>query len=225
MGNVRIIRPSYSSYGPVENKGMLLYYYSSNSIVRYYFWNRLRSLLNLAKFRPEDTVLEIGFGPGIIFPSLADVSNLIIGIDPLLQWIPCSPSSCFRIVKKMCKSEGIEGKVELVRGDAQNIPLQQEICDVVIATDVLEHVPDLSRSMREIERILKRDGTFLACIPMENFYRRNARRLFNLPGLSTDEHFYKEILGAIESVFRITKMQPYPRILPISVLVSARRKN
>jgi ubiquinone/menaquinone biosynthesis C-methylase UbiE len=204
---------------------MLVYYYSSNSIVRYYFWNRLRSLLDLVTFRPQDTVLEIGFGPGIIFPSLASVCGLIIGVDPMLEWIPGSPSGGSRIVKNMCKSEGIEEKVELMRADGQNIPFQQEICDVVIATDVLEHIPDLSRSMKEIERILKRDGTFLTCIPMENIYRRNARKLFNLPGLSADEHFYKEILDKIKSVFQITKMKPYPRVLPISLLLSARRKD
>lgn len=222
---MRIVRPSYSSYGLAEHKGMLVYYYSSNSIVRHYFWNRLRSLLDLAKFRPQDTVLEIGFGPGIVFPSLANVCSLIVGVDPMLEWIPGSPSRGFKIVKNMCKSEGIERKVELIRGDGQNIPLDREICDIVIATDVLEHIQDLSRSMKEIGRILKRDGSFLACVPMENIYRRNARRLFGLPGLSTDEHFYKEILDTIESVFQITKMKPYPRVLPISILLSARRKN
>jgi ubiquinone/menaquinone biosynthesis C-methylase UbiE len=221
---MKIIRPSYSSYGPVEQKGMLLYYYSSNRVVRYYFWSRLSSLFDLAEFHPKDTVLEIGFGPGVIFPSLANVCSSVIGVDPMLEWISDSPSSSFKIAKNMLKSERIEDKVELVRGDGQNIPLEQETCDVVVATDVLEHMPDLSRTMKEIDRILKKEGLLLACVPMENIFRRNARKILELPGLSSDEHFYKEILVKIESVFQITKMKLYPIMMPISLLVSARKK-
>jgi ubiquinone/menaquinone biosynthesis C-methylase UbiE len=215
---VKIIRPSYSSYGLLEPEGMLLYYYFSNSIIRHFFWGRLSSLLNLRRVRPQDKILEIGFGPGIVFPSLANLCNLVIGID---IFDLCN----FETVKNMCKSEKIEEKVELLRGDAQNISLRQETCDIAIAMDVLEHIPDLSRSMKEIERILKRDGSFLACIPMENFYRRTARRLFDLPPLHEDEHFYKEILDSIESSFRITKMKLYPSILPVCILLSAKKKN
>jgi ubiquinone/menaquinone biosynthesis C-methylase UbiE len=139
--------------------------------------------------------------------------------------ISTSPSANFRIVKTMCKSEGIEGKVELIRADAQNIPVQQETCDVVIATDVLEHIPDLLKNMREIERVLTKKGALLACIPMENFYRRTARRLFRLPELHEEEHFYKDILNDIKSVLHITKMKGYPAILPICVLITAKKKN
>jgi SAM-dependent methyltransferase len=225
VAHLKIFRPNYLSYGLVENRGMLVYYYSSNLIVRHYFWNRLRSLLDLVRLHPEDTVLEIGFGAGVTFPSLTKVCSLVIGVDPMLQWIAGSPSTGFRVVKTMCKLERIEDKVELIRGDGQNIPLGKEVCDVVIATDVLEHIPDLTKTMREIHWTIKRDGHLLACLPMENVYRRNARRLFNLPSLSEDEHFYKEILDNIESLFQITNMKPYPRAAPISLLLSARRKN
>jgi ubiquinone/menaquinone biosynthesis C-methylase UbiE len=197
---------------------MLLYYYFSNSIVRRFFWGRLSSLLNLSEVHPQDVILEIGFGSGIVFPSLADLCKLVIGIDIV--------NLCdFEIVKNMCKSENIKEKVELLRGDAQSISLQQETCDIVVAMDVLEHIPDLSRSMKEIKRILKRDGSFLACVPMENFYRRTARKLFNLPGLHEDEHFYKEILDSIRLEFQVTKTKLYPAILPICVLLSARKRN
>jgi ubiquinone/menaquinone biosynthesis C-methylase UbiE len=196
---------------------MLLYYYYSNSIVRRFFWGRLSSLLSLVDW-PQDTVLEIGFGPGVLFPSLANLSTLVVGTDLF-------DLEDFELVRNMCRSLRIEEKVRLLRGDAQNISLQQETCDIAIAMDVLEHIPDLSRSMKEIERILKRDGSFLACIPMENFYRRTARRLFDLPALHEDEHFYKEILDNIESSFRITKMKLYPSMLPVCILLSAKKKN
>lgn len=204
---------------------MLVYYYSSNSIVRYFFWGRISSLLSFTEFHPLDRVLEIGFGPGIMFPTLANVCDQVVGIDPLLNIEPGPPSSGFETVKNMCKAEAIKDKVEVLRGDGQNIPLQQETCDIVIAMDVLEHLPDLLRSLKEIARILKKNGSFLACIPMENLYRRTARRLFRLPELHEEEHFYKDILDDIKSVFSIAKMRMYPAILPICINLNAKKRS
>jgi ubiquinone/menaquinone biosynthesis C-methylase UbiE len=46
--------------------------------------------------------------------------------------------------------------------DAQSIPYDDETFDVVIANHMLYHVPDRSKAMGEIKRVLKRDGYLIA---------------------------------------------------------------
>lgn len=48
-----------------------------------------------------------------------------------------------------------------VQGDAHALPLADEVADVVVAGEVLEHVPDLDRVVAEIARILRPGGTVI----------------------------------------------------------------
>ena len=47
--------------------------------------------------------------------------------------------------------------VTLVQANAETLPFAKESIDIVVALDVLEHLEDDSCSMREIQRILKKD--------------------------------------------------------------------
>ena len=53
-----------------------------------------------------------------------------------------------------CKKKKI---VPLVQANAEILPFANESIDIVVALDVLEHLEDDSCSMREIQRILKKD--------------------------------------------------------------------
>jgi SAM-dependent methyltransferase len=54
------------------------------------------------------------------------------------------------------------GNFNLLNANAMNIPLPNETCDIVLANHMLYHVPDLPRTLAEIQRILKPGGTLLA---------------------------------------------------------------
>ena len=85
-------------------------------------------------------------------------------------------------------SEGMLGKArETLRGysgikyktiDIQDIPFDKETFDVVIANMMLYHVPDLSRGLREVRRVLKKNGTFYCATYGENGIMEYIRRLF-----------------------------------------------
>jgi ubiquinone/menaquinone biosynthesis C-methylase UbiE len=46
--------------------------------------------------------------------------------------------------------------------DAQDIPYKSNSFDIVIGNHLLYHVPDIPKALREIKRVLKRDGIFYA---------------------------------------------------------------
>lgn len=61
-----------------------------------------------------------------------------------------------------CQEKGL-GLVE--RGDICSMPFADESFDLVLATDVIEHVEDDGRALREIARVLKPGGVVLLTVP------------------------------------------------------------
>lgn len=61
-----------------------------------------------------------------------------------------------------CKTKGL-GPVE--RGDICAMPFADESFDLVLATDIVEHVDDDKRALREITRVLKPGGRVLLTVP------------------------------------------------------------
>lgn len=52
--------------------------------------------------------------------------------------------------------------------DVAEMPLADETFDVVMCTEVLEHVPDPARVIRELSRVLKRGGTLVVTAPFNS---------------------------------------------------------
>jgi len=66
--------------------------------------------------------------------------------------------------------------------DIQNIPFPEESFDIVIANFMLYHVPDLTKGLSEVKRVLKSGGTFYAATNSSKGmreYLHNAFKDFN----------------------------------------------
>jgi SAM-dependent methyltransferase len=58
-----------------------------------------------------------------------------------------------------------QAQTSAVIGDAQRLPFPNEVFDQVIASEVLEHVPDDSVAMSELTRVLKPGGVLAVTVP------------------------------------------------------------
>jgi SAM-dependent methyltransferase len=72
-------------------------------------------------------------------------------------------------------------------GDATRLPFADDMFDLVLAIEVLEHVPDPDRALRELRRV--GTSTLIASVPFEPVWRignmvrgRYLRDLGNTPG-------------------------------------------
>ncbi|WP_176611928.1 class I SAM-dependent methyltransferase [Actinomadura sp. WMMB 499] len=54
---------------------------------------------------------------------------------------------------------------ETVRGDALELPFPDDHFDAIVASEVLEHIPDDMRAMRELLRVLRPGGRLAATVP------------------------------------------------------------
>ena len=57
--------------------------------------------------------------------------------------------------------------LSVVRGDATSLPVRTESVDLVVAYDVLEHIPADKSAVAEIFRALRPGGTFLVAVPCD----------------------------------------------------------
>ena len=60
-------------------------------------------------------------------------------------------------------------QLHLVQGDAESLPFTEESFDLVSGLDILEHLEDDFRTLKEMMRVCKRDGFLLLTVPAYQF--------------------------------------------------------
>ena len=94
-------------------------------------------------------ILDVGCGTGALMKELEVYGN-VYGIDFSDQAVD------------FCKSRGI---VNVQKSVVEKIPYQDKYFDLVLALDVLEHIPDDKSGIKEIYRVLKPGGTVIIFVP------------------------------------------------------------
>jgi len=106
-------------------------------------------------FSPGCRVLELGCGPGTLWVENAS------RIPPDATFL-LSDLSDGMVSQARSALESLLPNFEFQAIDAQAIPMSDERFDVVIASHMLYHVPNLERALDEIRRVLKPGGRLYA---------------------------------------------------------------
>jgi ubiquinone/menaquinone biosynthesis C-methylase UbiE len=99
----------------------------------------------------EGRVLEIGIGTGLNLPLYPAQVEQVIGLDP---------SPRLLAMARRVSHPGF-GHVEFIDGSAEEIPLEDASVDTVLTTWTLCSIPDVSRALGEMRRVLRPDGRLL----------------------------------------------------------------
>jgi len=95
-------------------------------------------------------VVDVGCGGGLLSVPLAALGARVVGVD--------IEASCIRIAEEAARSRDLPGR--FVVGDAAKLPLDDGAFDVVVLSDVLEHVDRPATAIAEAARVLRPGGMF-----------------------------------------------------------------
>ena len=118
--------------------------YKTDKDMKYGHGEGLYRLKLIAKYS-HGKVLDVGFA-GHPNPYLKNV----IGLD-------------------MVKADKPQNYIEVHKGDAMNMPFKDKTFDSIVAGDVIEHLENPSKFLRECKRVLKNDGTLVISTPNAAF--------------------------------------------------------
>ena len=127
-----------------------------------------------------------------------------------------------------------KSKIDLF-GSAYNVPIQNEYFDTVFCTEVLEHLEEPDKAIKETNRILKNGGYAIYSMPLfwhlheepRDFYRYTKyglKYLFEKNGFEIVELIPLSgfwVTFGQELVYYLWRFRVYPKLNPLSWLISA----
>ncbi len=118
---------------------------------------------DLLDLRPGMTVLDLGCGEGRHAFEAYRRGARVVAVD----WGVAEVETTKRWLGAIAEAgEAPAGaRYEVVRGDLRRLPFPDASVDRVIASEVLEHVPDDARAMAEITRVLRPGGRVAVTVP------------------------------------------------------------
>lgn len=127
----------------------------------------------LDKITPNSKVLDIGCGEGRNMKSIFEITPFVYGID--------NDSNAIKDAKENFKNND---SVKIVRGEATNLPFQNETFDIVTFLIILPNLDkDKEKALQEASRVLKDDGFVILSTFAETAFenRMEMYKLLNAP--------------------------------------------
>jgi len=155
-----------------QRDGELFNYFDPDDPVAADFDRRLHGLIvSLLKPVQEGILLDIGSGGGWVSESLTDEDIQVIHLDLSLKNLRQILLAHPPLTDTRGASGSTSHHVSAIVGDAYAIPLKSESVNVVVATEVLEHLEHPDVALREVARVLQPRGKILLSTPYKEKIR------------------------------------------------------
>jgi len=135
-----------------------------------------KKVVDIVSESQPQTILDIATGTGDLAINLAETNaTKIIGLD--------ISSGMLDIGKVKVKKHALEDTIEMVLGDSENMPFEDNAFDAITVAFGVRNFETLEKGLKEIHRVLKPQGTFVileTSMPTKtpfkqgyNFYTKN----------------------------------------------------
>ncbi|WP_452229806.1 MULTISPECIES: bifunctional demethylmenaquinone methyltransferase/2-methoxy-6-polyprenyl-1,4-benzoquinol methylase UbiE [unclassified Lacinutrix] len=152
-----------------------------------------KKVVAMVKEMQPKTILDIATGTGDLAINLAETdAEKIVGLD--------ISSGMLNIGKTKIKKRALENTIEMVLGDSENMPFEDNSFDAITVAFGVRNFETLEKGLKEIHRVLKPKGTFVileTSMPTKtpykqgyNFYTKNILPLIGKM-FSKDRSAYK----------------------------------
>ncbi len=124
---------------------------------RYTFTRRIEELFRmLPDMQADFRVLDIGCGAGLICLKIAPFADLVVGIDV--------SQSALNFANRVRKVYGC-ANVVFQKSGAERLAFRDHVFDLVVCSEVLEHVLHPEQALREMRRVTKASGQVIISTP------------------------------------------------------------
>lgn len=127
-----------------------------NPIQRLLLWNFFRHLVNLTKTRRVDSILDVGCGEGFTLHRLKErgIGTHLEGIEYLQDAIDLGKQ--------------VYPEIKITQGDIYKLPYKDNSFDLILCTEVLEHLENPDKALKELIRVTKK--YLVVSVPNEPFF-------------------------------------------------------
>jgi ubiquinone/menaquinone biosynthesis C-methylase UbiE len=167
-----------------QDYGNLQKHLNPNPVQRYLLQRFHRQIASLLKVTGAERILDAGCGEGFVIGHLLQENDqlIITGIDYSLEAIEVARQMVPLALPALSKahpesfdfaqhkpSRKVKGKLLFNVGDLREMPYSDDSFDLVICLEVLEHLPDPHKGLRELRRVTS--AHCLVSVPHEPFFR------------------------------------------------------
>jgi demethylmenaquinone methyltransferase / 2-methoxy-6-polyprenyl-1,4-benzoquinol methylase len=109
-------------------------------------------LVSRVEVGPDDTVLDVATGTAAVAIELTRRTGChVIGLDQSAEMLEAG--------RRRVQAAGLEGRIELVHGNAERLPFEDASFAALTFTYLLRYVVDPAETMRELARVVRPSGT------------------------------------------------------------------
>lgn len=161
--------------------------------LKYRLARRTDEVLGVIKAYKSDTdslsLLDIGTADGLMLDRLCQDLNIQtpVGLDFSAELLKTNPHHTSHFIQ----------------AEAMELPFDDGVFDVVVATAVIEHVPDAGKMLGECHRVLTEDGLCIVTTP-DPFFEHIATKIGHLEDEQHNETFNLSKLKSLFEVQRFT---------------------
>src|SRR5690606_5701503 len=127
-----------------------------------------KKVVNIVKGSNPNTILDIATGTGDLAIALASTNATnIIGLD--------ISSGMLEIGKQKVTKKGLENRIEMVWGDSESMPFEDNTFDAITVAFGIRNFETLENGLKEILRVLKPGGRFVileTSVPTKTPYKQ-----------------------------------------------------
>jgi len=105
--------------------------------------------------KKNEKILDVGCGTGFFASKAAKRQANIIGLD--------MSENMLKVAEKIAKKNNL--KIKFIKGNAEKLPFKNCSFDKVIAVDLIGHLPNPQKFIKEVGRVIKNGGKFILAWP------------------------------------------------------------
>lgn len=136
------------------------------------------------QYAKDKIVLDIASGEGYGTSLLADVARKVFGVDISVK-----------DVEKARLKYGNKKNLNYINGSVYEIPFEDDYFDLVVSFETIEHVKEHDIVLKEIKRVLKKDGILIISTPDKRTYS-------DIPNFSNPFHLRELYTAQFETLIK-----------------------